>query len=143
MKHMADVLGRSDAFIAAIVSSCADVNSLSMLISEDHDWRKAHPEQFFAAIAADLWADVPDGAAQTDFQARAQAAPWWASDVVECLERILTDRPDWALPIVVEASGRGHWLGAPSKNRQQYFDWLDEQTQLMRASVEGRQQGEQ
>jgi hypothetical protein len=139
MNDMADISGRSDAFIAAIASSCADVNSLSVLISEDHDWREAHPDQFFAAIAADLWADVPDGAAQTDFRARAEAAPWWATDVVECLKRILTDRPSWTLPILVEANGRGHWLGDPSKNRDQYFDWLDEQMQAMRASVEGRQ----
>lgn len=143
MKHMADVSGRSDAFIAAITSSCADVNSLSMLISEDHDWRAAHPDQFLAAFAADLWADVPDGAAQADFRARARAAPWWAADVVECLGRILAGRPGWALPILVEACGRGEWLGNPSENRGTYFDWLEEQMQVMGGSVEDRQPDEQ
>jgi hypothetical protein len=139
MKDMADISGRTDAFIAAIDSSCADVDSFSVLIDEDHDWRKAHPDQFFSAIAGDLWADVPDSAAHTDFRARAQAAPWWATDVVECLERILTDRPGWALPILVEASGRGHWLGDHPKYQDRNFDWLDEQMQIMRANIEVRQ----
>lgn len=139
MKHMVDIAGRSEAFIAAVTSSCADVNSLSVLISEDHDWRKAHADQFFAEFAAGLFADVPDTAAQDDFQARARAAPWWATDVVECLERILADRPGWALPILVEGCGRGQWLGDPGTSQERYFDWLEKQVQVMRASVEGRQ----
>jgi hypothetical protein len=142
MKDMAEIPGRSEAFIAAIASSCADVDSLSALIDEDHDWRRRHPERFFAEFAADLWADVTDGAAQTDFQARAHAAPWWATDVVECLEQILTDHPSWAPSLLVEASGRGHWLGDPSNDKGRYFEWFAEQVAVMRASADAGQPGD-
>lgn len=135
---MAEISGRSEAFIAAIASSCADVDSLLALIDEDHDWRRAHPARFFAEFAADLWADVTDSVAQADFQARAQVAPWWATDVVVCLEQVLTDRPSWAPSLLVEASGRGHWLGDPSKDKERYFQWFAEQVAVMRANAAAR-----
>jgi hypothetical protein len=106
------------------------------ILEKDRDDRRAHPDLWFSEIADDLWKTMPDDEAIDDFRFRLNNVPWWASDVVECLERVLLDRPDWAIPKLIESSKRGEWLGSPTGNPDAYFDWLAAQTAPMRAALD-------
>jgi hypothetical protein len=107
------------------------------LIKQDHEWRQRHPDLFFAELADDLWRTMPDDEAIEDFKLRLANVPWWATDVVECLEGILRNRPDWAARTLVEASRRGPWLGgSPDDTPEVYIDWLATQTRQMRQALD-------
>jgi len=112
------------------------------ILEQDRQWRRQNPELFLAEIAEDLWRTMPDDEAIDDFRLRLKGVPWWASDVVECLERILRERPDWAAPTLVTASQRGPWLGSePQSDPDSYLDWLAIQTHQMREALDSTRSG--
>lgn len=103
-------------------------------IERDREWRRSHPERFLADIADDLWRNMADEEAVADFRLRRTNVPWWAADVLGCLDEILQERPTWAAPTLVAASGRGPWLGpSPEDSPDVYLDWLAEQVDRMTA----------
>jgi hypothetical protein len=96
----------------------------------------ATPDLFFAEIVDDLWKTMPDDEALDDFRIRVENVPWWAQDVVDCLERVLRERPNWAATTLVDASKRGQWLGpSPVESPGPYLAWLTAQDQEMRAAL--------
>lgn len=100
------------------------------IIERDHQWRREHPDLFLGQIASDLWRTMDENEAKEDFLARAPLAPWWASDVVECLERVLRDFSDRVPTILVE---NGLWLGSSAeKDSDGYLDFLTRQIEWMR-----------
>ena len=110
-------------------------------IEQNRDWRRAHRREFLAEVADDLWW-MDDDEALDDFLLRLKAVPWWASDVVECLEYVIREKPDWAAPTLVDASGRGPWLGpGPDGRPDVYLAWLTEQVQPMRAALDQARKG--
>jgi hypothetical protein len=112
----------------------AEAREILRMIERDREWRRSHPERFLAEIAADLWRNLPDEEAVDDFRLRAQSVPWWASDLVECLQGIVQHRPAWAARTLVEASRRGPWLGpSPDDTPEVYLDWLAKQLGRMKA----------
>jgi hypothetical protein len=110
------------------------------ILEKDREDRRAHPDIWFAEIADDLWRTMPDDEAVDDFRFRLSNVPWWASDVVECLEFVLRERPDWAIPTLIEASQRGEWLGSLPEKTDAYFDWLAAQTAPMRTALDAAKQ---
>jgi hypothetical protein len=111
-------------------------------IEQNRDWRRQHRREWLAEIADDLWSTMPDDEALDDFRLRLKGVPWWASDVVECLEYVIREEPDWAAPTLVQASGRGPWLGPGPDNRPDvYLAWLAEQIQPMRAALDQAREG--
>jgi|KBSSwiStaDraftv2_1062776.scaffolds.fasta_scaffold617003_2 hypothetical protein len=107
------------------------------ILEQDRAWRRANRRAFLAEIAEDLWRTMPDGEALDDYRLRLQGVPWWASDVVECLEWVLAERPDWAVPTLTEASGRSWWLTDYLPGDEAvYLSWLAEQTAEMRRALD-------
>ena len=107
------------------------------VLEQDREWRRAHPAEFLAEIADDLWLSMPDDEALDDFRLRLANVPWWAAAVVESLEHVLAHRPDWAAPSLVRASGRGPWLGgSPETEPEPYLDWLARQVGPMRFALD-------
>lgn len=115
----------------------AETRAAMELIRQDHEWRQQNPELFFAEIADDLWRTMPDDEAIEDFRLRAANVPWWATDVVACLDGILRARPAWAALTLVDASRRGPWLGgSPDETPDVYLDWLATQTAQFREALD-------
>jgi hypothetical protein len=110
-------------------------------LEKDREWRRANPREFLTQIADDLWKTMPDDEALVVYRLQLAAAPWWGLDVVECLERVLAERPAWAVPALIEGSQRGPWLG-DEDNPEPYFAWLAEQTAQMRAAAEAAKHGQ-
>lgn len=111
-------------------------------IEQNRDWRRQHRREWLAEIANDLWSTMPDDEALDDFRLRLKGVPWWASDVVECLEYVLGEKPDWAASTLVEGSRRGPWLGPdPDDDPGPYLAWLSAQTQIMRAALDQARKG--
>jgi hypothetical protein len=111
-------------------------------IEQNRDWRRQHRREWLAEIADDLWSTMPDDEALDDFRLRLQGVPWWASDVVECLEYILDEKPGWAARTLVEGSRRGPWLGPdPDDDAGVYLAWLAAQTEVMRTALDQARKG--
>ena len=107
------------------------------MLEQERDRRRAHPDVFLAEIAKDLWMYMEDDEALEDFKSRLEVVAWWATDVVECLERVVREQPSWAATTLVEASGRGDWLGPdPGADPEPYLRWLARQAEGMRAALD-------
>lgn len=107
------------------------------VLEEDRRWRRQNPDRFFAEIAEDLWRTMPDDEALDHFRLRLDNVAWWASDVVECIERVLEERPHWVVRTLVEASERGAWLGGSIEDdSDRYLDWLAAQAGEMRRALD-------
>lgn len=104
------------------------------ILERDRVWRRAHPDLFLGEIGSDLWRTMDEEEAKEDFLARAPLAPWWASDVVECLERVSHDFSDRAPSILVKS---GLWLGSSAESDPgRYLDFLTRQINWMRPVLE-------
>lgn len=104
-------------------------------IERDHEWRARNPALFFAKLCEDLWRTDPDDEALDLFRLRARNAPWWASDVVDCVERVAADRPEWAASTVERSADV--WFGSPAEETPQpYLDWLGERAVELRSALE-------
>ncbi|WP_405675403.1 hypothetical protein OG292_06740 [Streptomyces sp. NBC_01511] len=104
-------------------------------IEQDHQWREENPRLFFAELCEDLWRTTPDDEALEVFGIRARNAPWWASDVVNCVEGVVIDRPEWAARTL--RSSADLWFGAPASDTPEpYLDWLAERTVELRGELD-------
>jgi hypothetical protein len=104
-------------------------------IEEQREWRRENPAVWLTEIAADLWRNMEDKEALDHFIFRMRNVPWWATDVVECLELVLRERPDWAVPSLIDGMQAGEWLGPIGKPKP-YFDWLAKQARPMRKALD-------
>ncbi|WP_330434222.1 hypothetical protein OIC43_08210 [Streptomyces sp. NBC_00825] len=122
----------------------SDINELGWRIlreiEQDHEWRKQNPALFFAKLCVDLWRTTPDDEALEVFKIRATNAGWWASDVVDRVERVVADRPDWAAP-TLECSA-DLWFGSPAEETPEpYLDWLAERAVELRSALDEVRRG--
>ncbi|MBO8192035.1 hypothetical protein ITI46_10195 [Streptomyces oryzae] len=105
------------------------------LIEQDHQWREENPDLFFAELCDDLWRTTPDDEALEVFRIRARNAAWWASDVVDCVERVVVGKPEWAARTLERSADL--WFGAPaSVTPEPYLDWLAERAVELRGALD-------
>ncbi|MGY3056213.1 hypothetical protein ACVWZD_000457 [Streptomyces sp. TE3672] len=114
----------------------SDINELGWRIlreiEQDHEWREQNPALFFAKLCDDLWRTTPDDEALEVFKIRVRNAGWWASDVVDCVERVVAERPDWAAPTLEKDADL--WFGSSAEETPKpYLDWLAERAVEMRS----------
>ncbi|MEV1005944.1 hypothetical protein [Streptomyces sp. NPDC049881] len=105
------------------------------MIERDHQWREENPALFFAELCDDLWRTDSDDEALVIFRIRARNAGWWASDVVDCVERVVADRPEWAARTLERSADL--WFGAPASDTPEpYLDWLAERAVELRSVLD-------
>ncbi|MER5618810.1 hypothetical protein [Streptomyces sp. NPDC002215] len=104
-------------------------------IEQDHEWREENPALFFAELCDDLWRTTPDDEALEVFEIRARNAGWWASDVVDCVEKIVAEEPDWAARTLEISADL--WFGSPAKETSKpYLEWLAERASELRNALD-------
>ncbi|MGW1411797.1 hypothetical protein [Streptomyces sp. NPDC002403] len=104
-------------------------------IEQDHEWREQNPALFFAELCADLWRTTPDDEALEVFKIRAKNAGWWASDVVDGVERAVAEKPYWAASTLEHSADL--WFGNPAKETPKpYLDWLAERAVELRDALD-------
>lgn len=109
--------------------------SIIAAIEQDRDEHRAHPDLWLIELSTDLWSQMGDGDAIHMFRMRVKGAPWWALQVIECLELVLRERPYWGVPNLIEGCERGEWLG-PGEDEEPYYSWIAEQLAPMKAVYE-------
>ncbi|WP_326742746.1 hypothetical protein [Streptomyces sp. NBC_01768] len=122
----------------------SDINELGWRIlreiEKDHKWREDNPKRFFAVLCDDLWRTTPDDEALDVFKIRATNAGWWASDVVDCVERVVAERPDWAAHTLQCSADL--WLGRSAEEAPElYLDWLAERAVELRSVLDEVRRG--
>lgn len=101
------------------------------LIERDRDEHRARPDLWLIELAEDLWSTSDDQEALDVFLIRLRGAPWWALQVIECLELVVRERPEWAVFNLILGADRDFWLGV---DEEAYFAWVAEQVRPMRAA---------
>lgn len=101
-------------------------------IEEAHEWREQNPEAFFAKLCDDLWRDTAEDEWLSVFETRVQNVPWWASDALACVEKVVAKLPDWAAPTLEKVADL--WFESPAEETPKpYLAWLAERAAEMRS----------
>ncbi|GAA0916362.1 hypothetical protein [Nonomuraea longicatena] len=105
-----------------------------------HEWREQNPALFFEELCADLWRTDPVDEALEIFRIRVRNAAWWASDVVDCVEKVLIERPEWAARTLERSADL--WFGSPAEETPEpYLTWLAERAVELRAALDEERRG--